>query len=79
MPTILLLALVGIGFTDLKTAAPHDPSVFTALVKSKYGSLVGEVSSYVEHSSEFLGKTFQAAQLPHERFLTIDHSCKIFS
>ena len=24
------------------------------------------------------GKTFQAAQLTHERFLTIDHSCKIF-
>ena len=29
-------------------------------------------------SSEFMGKTFQAAQLTHERFLTIDHSCKIF-
>ena len=29
--------------------------------------------------SEFMGKTFQAAQLTHERFLTIDHSCKIFS
>ena len=28
--------------------------------------------------SEFMGKTFQAAQLTHERFLTIDHSCKIF-
>ena len=25
-----------------------------------------------------MGKTFQAAQLKHERFLTIDHSCKIF-
>ena len=25
-----------------------------------------------------MGKTFQAAQLTHERFLTIDHSCKIF-
>ena len=24
--------------------------------------------------SEFMGKTFQAAQLTHERFLTIDHS-----
>ena len=28
--------------------------------------------------SEFMGKTFQAAQLTHERFLTIDHSYKIF-
>ena len=27
---------------------------------------------------EFMGKTFQAAQLTQERFLTIDHSCKIF-
>ena len=25
-----------------------------------------------------MGKTFQAAQLTHKRFLTIDHSCKIF-
>ena len=30
------------------------------------------------HSSEFMGEKFQAAQLTHERFLTIDHSCKIF-
>ena len=28
--------------------------------------------------SEFMGKTFQAAQLTHERFSTIDHSCKRF-
>ena len=28
--------------------------------------------------SEFMGKTFQATQLTHERFLTIDYSCKIF-
>jgi hypothetical protein len=27
---------------------------------------------------EFMGKMFQAAQLTHERFLTIDHSRKIF-
>ena len=27
--------------------------------------------------SEFMGKTFQAAQLTHERFSTIDHSFKI--
>ena len=26
---------------------------------------------------EFFGKTFLAAKLTHERFLTIDHSCKI--
>ena len=25
-------------------------------------------------SSEFMGKTFQAAQLTNERFLTLDHS-----
>ena len=29
-------------------------------------------------SSEFMGIIFQAAQLSHERFLTIEHSCKIF-
>ena len=29
-------------------------------------------------ASEFMVKTFQAAQLTHEIFLTIDHSCKIF-
>ena len=32
----------------------------------------------VPASSEFMGKTFQAAQLTHERFLTIDHSRKIY-
>ena len=32
---------------------------------------------YMTDISEFMGKTFQAAQLTHERFLTIDHSCKI--
>ena len=31
----------------------------------------------VSASSEFMGKTFQAAQLTHERFLTIDHACKL--
>ena len=35
-------------------------------------------SSCLGHSSEFMEKTFQSAQLTHERFLTIDHSCKIF-
>ena len=29
-------------------------------------------------NSEFMVKTFQAAQLTYERVLTIDHSCKIF-
>ena len=33
---------------------------------------------YEDEVSEFMGKTFQAAQLTHERFLTIDHSYKIF-
>ena len=32
----------------------------------------------IPHNSEFMGKKFQAAQVTHERFLTIDHSCKIF-
>ena len=27
---------------------------------------------------KFMGKTFQAAQLTHERFLALDHSCEIF-
>jgi hypothetical protein len=31
-----------------------------------------------DNISEFMGKTFQAAQLTHEIFLTIDHFCKIF-
>ena len=26
-------------------------------------------------SSEFMGKTFQAAQLTHDRFFAIDHTC----
>jgi hypothetical protein len=33
---------------------------------------------FISESSEFMGKIFQAAQLTHERFLTIDNSCKIF-
>ena len=28
--------------------------------------------------SEFMGKTFQAAQLTYERFFTIDNSCNFF-
>ena len=32
----------------------------------------------VTQSSEFMGKTFQAARLTLERFLTIDHYSKIF-
>ena len=34
-----------------------------------------EVEYIQSYSSEFMGKTFQAAQLAHERFLTIDQSC----
>ena len=34
--------------------------------------------SEIPANSEFMGKMFQAEQLTHERFLTIDHSCKIF-
>ena len=29
-------------------------------------------------SNKFMGKRFQAAQLTHERFLTLDHSSEIF-
>ena len=37
------------------------------------------LNSFEQHNiSEVMGKTFQAAQLTHERFLTMDHSCKIF-
>ena len=44
-----------------------------------YRMLVLQVFLYREgNNSEFMGKSFQAAQLTHERFLTIDHSCKIF-
>ena len=46
---------------------PHQGPVLMAMV----------FAAYVSHSSEFMGKTFQAAQLTHDRFLTIDHSCKI--
>ena len=40
----------------------------------------GEVFSTLAEveGSELMEKTFQAAQLTHERFLTIEHSCKIF-
>ena len=47
----------------------------------RYVSFVFTVSRscYTQHhTSEFLWKMFQAAQLTHERFLTIYHSCKIF-
>ena len=36
------------------------------------------LSAHIPSSSEFVEKTFQATQLTHERFLTIDHSCKVF-
>ena len=41
-------------------------------------TLITRLSCLQTVSSEFMGKTFQAAQLTQERFLTIDHSCKIF-
>ena len=37
-----------------------------------------EIEQVLPQSSEFMGKMFQAAQLTHERFMTIDHSWKIF-
>ena len=43
-----------------------------------YSRLVFSVNCFVTQISEFRQKTFQAAQLTHEIFLTIDHSCKIF-
>ena len=37
-----------------------------------------QIVTELSQSNKFTGKTFQAAQLTHERFLTLDHSCKIF-
>ena len=42
-----------------------------------YSRLVFSVNCFVTQISEFMRKTFQAAQLTHEIFLTIDHSSKI--
>ena len=54
-------------------------------VKIRLGVLGGwfiegffEGSTGPHEGSEFMGKTFQAAQLTHERFLIIDRSRKIF-
>ena len=56
---------------------------FTYYVKCKiYDTLMDltDRSACTVHRaySEFMGKTFQAAQLTHERFLAIDHFCKVF-
>ena len=40
-----------------------------------YGGFIGKSEC---GDFKFMGKTFQAAQLTHERFLTIERSCKIF-
>ena len=53
-------------------------SKFWVFVKSHLLATNFFVPSAAPASSEFMGKTFQAAQLTDERFLTIDHSCKIF-
>ena len=49
-----------------------------AMVLSKMVHIVEECCSVVHGISEFMGKTFQAAQLTHKRFLTADHSCNFF-
>ena len=60
--------------------APKKGPVKNSSVKERGSCLERKrcVSGDANDSSEFMGKTFQAAQLTHERFLTIDHSCKIF-
>ena len=47
-------------------------------LQSRVCNLLKGIENCLDAASEFMGKTFQAAQLTHERFLTIDHSCKIF-
>ena len=37
-------------------------------------SIGGSIGGSISRGSKLMGKTFQAAQLTHERFLTIDHS-----
>ena len=55
-------------------------SVFIASLKSSTSCILSGMNDGIPQpvASEFMGETFQAAQLTHERFLTIDHSCKIF-
>ena len=47
-------------------------SIFVAFLENM------DFTTYVPVNSEFMGKRFQAAQLTHERFVTIDHSFKTF-
>ena len=61
----------GSGDNGIKNGFPFD-------IQTRIRTI--QCSRDLEHwlTSEFMGKTFQAAQLTHERFLTIDHSFKIF-
>ena len=59
---------------DYQTIFPHFLHIFPDLIKLH---TTVKLFPPLGDSSEFMGKTFQAAQLTHERFLTIDHSCKI--
>ena len=56
-------------------------SVFIASLKSSTSCILSGMN-YGIHTTAcgqwIHGKTFQAAQLTHERFLTIDHSCNFF-
>ena len=45
---------------------------------SHQGNLLRGIVNWSDVANKFTGKTFQAAQLTHEKFLTLDHSCEIF-
>ena len=41
-------------------------------------NILSKTSVSMADNSKFTGKTFHVAELTHERFLTVDHSCEIF-
>ena len=54
--------------TRFFSSSPMNNKIFSSLL----------CVTFQTHIIEFMEKTFQGAQLTHERFLTIHHSCKIF-
>ena len=86
---ILFGEVLGVLSKDVETA--RSDSIFYSFMFLVVGVVVGlamflqgnitirsSKSSHQGVTSEFtIGKTFQAAQLTHGRFLTIDHSCKL--
>ena len=71
----IAMSLVTLFFSSLFYTQASTQYCTVKVIKFGNHSLLIIIVSY---GSEFMGKTFQAAQLTHERFLTIDHSCKIF-